>query len=371
MQKGNRFQSIDAFRGATVLAMILVNNPGSWAHVYRPLLHAPWHGLTPTDLIFPFFIFSVGISIHLAYRNYAENGLQEPILWKILKRTALIFLLGILLHLYPRFAFDTVRIPGVLQRISIVFLCCSLLYFFMSPKKLFALFCFILLSYFVMMNFIPVPSFGLANLEPTTNLAAWLDNHLLHGHLWSQTKVWDPEGILSTWPAIATGISGMLTGYVLTNNKQTPSQHLQFLSLAGIICLGAGLFWSYFFPINKSLWTSSYVLVSTGFALLIVNIFHWLIDAKGIVRWSSIFQWYGMNALFVFLASGIAAKTLSRINITNSSGTQTSAWSYVYETILLKWFSPVNASLAFAMLWVLFFGCILYFFNRKKIIIKI
>jgi Uncharacterized conserved protein len=212
METQQRLLSLDVFRGITVAAMIMVNNPGSWGSVYAPLLHAPWNGCTPTDLIFPFFLFIVGVSIHFAYQTKVNEGLHQKVVMKILKRTAIIFLLGLFLALFPKFNFATVRIPGVLQRISIVFLFCSLIYFKAGWIAQIRIAAFLLVVYFLMMTLIPVPGVGPASLEPETNLGAWLDRLILDGHLWVQSKTWDPEGILSTVPAIATGILGMLTG---------------------------------------------------------------------------------------------------------------------------------------------------------------
>src|SRR6478736_486041 len=196
METSQRVYSLDVFRGITVAAMILVNNPGSWDTVYPPFLHAHWNGCTPTDLIFPFFLFIVGVSIHFAYQPKLTEGFTQAIFLKISKRTLIIFLLGIFLSLFPRFTFEVVRIPGVLQRISLVFLFCSLLYFKAGWLAQIRVAIVLLLSYFILMTMIPVPGVGPANLEPETNLGAWVDRLLLSGHLWAQSKTWDPEGLL-------------------------------------------------------------------------------------------------------------------------------------------------------------------------------
>lgn len=370
MLLGDRLKSLDAFRGLTVAAMILVNNPGSWSSVYPPLLHAPWHGCTPTDLIFPFFLFSVGVSIHFAYRTKRATGLTKEILLKIFKRSLIIFCLGLFLSLFPHFNVETVRIPGVLQRISLVFLFCSTLYFLTTWRTQLSLFTALLILYYLIMTCIPVPGIGPANLEMNTNLAAWLDNRVLAGHLWVQTKTWDPEGILSTLPAIATGISGLLVGSVLTSPQSTPKR-LNILLSAGIVSIVLGLAWNIFFPFNKSLWTSSYVLYTSGLATVLLTFFYWLIDVKQIHRWSQALLWYGVNALAVFVASGLLVKILILTKVTTPEGSKRSVLNHLHESLFTSWLSPVNASLAFAFLWVVFFGTILFVLYRKKIIIKV
>jgi predicted acyltransferase len=370
MLANDRLKSLDAFRGFTVAAMILVNNPGSWSHVYPPLLHARWHGCTPTDLVFPFFLFSVGTSIHVAYQSKKASGLTKTLWFKILKRTLIIFALGLFLSLFPSFHFETVRIPGVLQRISLVFLFCSLLYFYLSWRQQVLVFVAILLSYFVLMSLVPVPGIGPANLEMNTNLAAWLDNKLLRGHLWIQTKTWDPEGVLSTLPAIATGISGMLMGRLLTSDAAMASKLYRLITI-GVLLILLGLAWSITFPFNKALWTSSYVLYTSGLAIVMMSLFHWVIDYKRIYKWSKPLLWYGVNALTVFVTSGLLVKILLRTKITMPDETKVSVWNYLFNTLFTPWLSPINASLAFALMWVVFFGIILSLLYRRNIIIKI
>jgi len=269
MSKSDRLLSLDVFRGITVAAMILVNNPGSWDAIYPPLEHAHWNGCTPTDLIFPFFLFIVGMSIHFAYQSKLEEGLTKKTFIKILKRTLIIFALGIFLAWFPIFSFDRlsrIRIPGVLQRISLVFFFCSIFYFktsWLTQLRIVAVF---LVGYFLLMALVPVPGVGPASLEPETNLGAWLDRLLLNGHLWSQSKTWDPEGILSTVPAIATGLLGVLAGQLFSKIEK-PELRTTWLFFAGAVLILAGLTWGLIFPINKALWTSSYVLYTAGIAL--------------------------------------------------------------------------------------------------------
>ena len=365
-----RLYSLDVFRGITVAAMILVNNPGSWDTVYPPLLHAKWNGCTPTDLIFPFFLFIVGVSIHFAYLTKLSDGLTQAVFFKILKRTLIIFALGIFLSLFPKFNFSTVRIPGVLQRISLVFLFCSLIYFKTNWLAQIRIAIFLLVGYFLLMTLVPVPDFGPANLEPETNIGAWFDRFLLEGHLWASSKTWDPEGVVSTIPAIATGILGMLTGKLFSEVKD-PALKTSWLFFIGAGLIVLGLLWSLVFPINKSLWTSSYVLYSAGIAMQFLAACYWLIDVQGFKRWSTPFVYYGMNAIFVFVASGLLAKVLIRIKIINEEGQEISLWSYLYHNLYASWLNPYNASLLFALSLIGIFLGILWWMFKKKIFIKV
>ena len=370
METSERLYSLDVFRGITVAAMILVNNPGSWESVYPPLLHAHWNGCTPTDLIFPFFLFIVGVSIHFAYQTQLTSGLSQKLFLKILKRTLIIFLLGIFLSLFPKFNFSVVRIPGVLQRISLVFFLCSLLYFKTNWLAQIRVALILLVGYFILMTMVPVPGFGPANLEPETNLGAWLDRLLLSGHLWAQSKTWDPEGLLSTVPAVATGILGMLTGKLFSTVKE-PAEKTTWLFFIGTILILLGLAWGMAFPINKSLWTSSFVLYTAGIAMQFLAGLYWLIDVQGFKKWSTPFIYYGTNAIFVFVASGLLAKILIRSKVVIEEGMEISLWSYLYQNLYASWLSPYNASLLFAITLVSFFLVLLRWMYKKKIFVKV
>ena len=364
-----RLYSLDVFRGITVAAMILVNNPGSWDSVYPPLLHAHWHGCTPTDLIFPFFLFIVGVSIHFAYQPKLSEGLTKKNLLKIIRRVLIIFLLGMMLALVPKINFSTVRIPGVLQRISVVFLFCSLIYFKTNWLAQIRLALVLLVGYFVLMTMVPVPEIGAANLEPETNLGAWLDRILLNGHLWAQSKTWDPEGVLSTVPAIATGIIGMLTGQLFSKISE-PVEKVTWLFFVGALLIVCGLAWGLVFPINKALWTSSYVLYTAGIAMQFLAACYWLIDVQGIKKWSTPFIYYGTNAIFVFVASGLLAKILLRIKVGEGENA-ISLWSVIYQNVYASWLSPKSASLGFAITLILFFLLILWQMYKRKVFVKV
>jgi predicted acyltransferase len=376
--QGQRLLSLDFFRGITVVAMIIVNNPGSWDSVYAPLLHAPWNGCTPTDVIFPFFLFIVGVSIHFAYRDKRVEGLTKRHFIKIIKRSALIFILGILLawftlpleRMVDWQRLTTLRIPGVLQRISLVFLVCSLIYFKTTWLGQIRIAAFFLVLYYLLMILVPVPDFGPANLEPGTNLAAWSDRLLLDGHLWSQSKTWDPEGVLSTLPAICTGLLGILTGQLFHHTKN-PAERVIWLFLAGGILILSGLAWDIAFPINKSLWTSSYVLYTGGLAMQALAGFHWIIDILDRKSWIKPFLYFGVNAIFAFVASGFAAKILLRTKIAVGTEETESLWSYLFYHMYARWMDARFASLLFAVTLVALFYVVLRWMYHRKIFIKV
>ncbi|MFM7851488.1 MAG: acyltransferase family protein, partial [Flammeovirgaceae bacterium] len=227
----------------------------------------------------------------------------------------------------------------------------------------------LLIGYYVLMTMIPVPGMGSANLEPETNLGAWLDRILLSGHLWAQSKTWDPEGVLSTLPAIATGIIGMLCGK-LFSTINNPSERVSWMFFVGAILTVSGLGWGLVFPINKALWTSSYVLYTGGIAMQFFAACYWLIDVQGIKKWSMLFVYYGTNAIFVFVASGLLAKLLLRLKL-GEGDNQKSLWSVIYQNMYASWLSPKNASLAFAMTLILLFGLMLRWMYHKKVFVKV
>lgn len=362
----NRLLSLDVFRGITVAAMILVNNPGDWEHVYAPLLHAHWHGCTPTDLIFPFFLFIVGVSI-----SFAMSKSKKPSIGKIVKRSAILFGLGLFLNLYPKFNFETVRIPGVLQRIALVYLVCAIVFVKTTHSTQIKLTAFLLLLYYLLMTFVPVPGVGYANLEATTNLGAWIDRSILTtAHLWKAAKVWDPEGLFSTLPAVATGLLGVLTGQWLRSDKAV-AEKIAWLFTVGNLLVVAGLIWDLFFPINKSLWTSSFVLYAGGWSMVGLAVCYWLIDVQGYRRWTTPFVAFGVNAITVFFLSGIIPRTLALIKVETPEGTINSQ-QWMQKNLIGVWFSnPYNASLAGALTFVAIWFVILYVMYKKGVIIKV
>ena len=368
----SRLLSLDVFRGMTIAAMILVNNPGSWSYVYAPLQHAQWHGATPTDWIFPFFLFIVGVSIALAIGRRKEAGADHKALnRKILLRSLVIFAIGLFLSGYPFFDLSTLRIPGVLQRIALVYGVTAILFVMLDARQMFWMGVACLVAYWGMLTLIPVPGGHPPNLEPGTNLGAWLDTTLLGGHLWSQSKVWDPEGLLSTLPAFATAISGILTG-VWLRGARDHFEKVAGLMVVGVVLLAGGLLWDTVFPINKQLWTSSYVLYTSGIAMLFLGVLYWWIDIRNHHRGTQAFAVYGTNALIVYALSGVLARTLNTIQIANDSGQSVNTKAWLWQSVFEPTFSsPYNASLAYAIAHVLLLLGFAWFLYSRKIFIKV
>jgi predicted acyltransferase len=366
-----RMLSLDAFRGLTIGGMILVNNPGTWGAIYSPLKHADWHGWTPTDLIFPFFLFIVGVSITLALSRRAESGGDKRDLYvKIFRRALIIFALGIVLAGFPSFEFSTIRIPGVLQRIAVCYLFAALIFLKTGWRTQALIAAALLVVYWMLLTLVPVPGFGAGDLGKEGNLAAYLDRLLLEGHIWKQAKVYDPEGILSTLPAIATTLCGVLTGRLL-RSRQTPSEKTAAMFVAGTAGIVAGWAWNFWFPINKPLWTSSYVLFTAGMALQLLALCYWLIDIKGVRRWAKPFVVFGTNALAVFFLTGIFARLLGLIKFTQPSGKQLALHSVIFDNLFASWASPINASLMFAVCFVLVWLGLMWILYRRNIFIKV
>ena len=352
---GARLASLDVFRGLTVAAMVLVNNPGTWKAIYPPLRHAEWHGWTFTDLIFPAFLFIVGVAIPFALAPRVER--EERVWPRIVRRAAVIFALGLLLHALPFFDLATLRIPGVLQRIAVCYLVGALLFAVAGTRVLAAVTAVALLGYWAAMTLVPVPGFGAGDLGKEGNLAAWLDRAVLGtAHLWRQSRVFDPEGILSTVPAVATTLCGVLAGLWLRAAR--PARTLAAgLAAAGAIAAGAGLAWGLWFPINKSLWTSSYALFTAGVSAVALAACYWLIEIAGARRWTPPFQALGVNALAVFFLSTLLAKLLVIARMSAAGGATRPAQAVLFEMLFAPWAPVVVASLLWAvanvLLWTL------------------
>ncbi|RYY11623.1 MAG: DUF1624 domain-containing protein [Chitinophagaceae bacterium] len=375
----NRLISLDFFRGITVAAMILVNNPGSWGNIYAPLRHAEWHGCTPTDLIFPFFLFIVGVSIAFAMSGKkADPSSHNRAIMKAMKRALILFGLGLFLSLYPKVftapleAISTVRIPGVLQRIAVVFFVSAIIFLKFSNRSIFRIMLSLLLIYWALMTLVPVPGVGYANLEKETNLGAWVDRGILtEAHLWKSAKTWDPEGILSTIPAIASGLFGVLVGVWLKRKDKDEAVKVAWLFAAGVLATILGLLWDLGFPINKSLWTSSFVLYTGGLATIGLALCYWLIDIHNYTRFTKPAVVYGVNAITVFFISGILPRTINLFKVKNEAGDDVGAANYFYQTAFTPHLSPLNASLAWASMWILFWLGVLWVMYNRKIFIKV
>jgi predicted acyltransferase len=345
-----RLLSLDALRGITVAAMVLVNNPGTWRAIYPPLRHADWHGWTLTDLVFPFFLFIVGASIPLSLGPRGGDGVSRSPLARVLRRSAVIFALGIVLNGFPWFEWATLRVPGVLQRIALCYHAAALILQATGWRGQAVACAVLLLGYWALMTLVPVPGYGAGDLGKAGNLAAYIDRALLGpAHLWSQAKVYDPEGLLSTLPAIATTLLGVLAGHWLTSGP-TPGGVAAGLAVAGLAATALGALWGLWFPINKALWTSSYALFTGGLGALALAACYWLIEARGFRRWAMPFAWFGVNALALFFLSTLVAKLLIMIRV-GPEATRLQAW--LFERLFAPWAAPLDASLAWALAYVL------------------
>jgi len=375
----SRLRSLDAFRGFTIAAMLLVNNPGDWGNLYPQLEHAKWNGWTFTDTIFPFFLFIGGVSMALSLGRLAAAGADKPrLLRKLAVRAVIIFLIGFLLNLIPNFNFATVRIPGVLQRIALCTLLAAPIVVYCSWRATLLWIAALLTGYCGLMLGIDVPGSGAGVLQPGQDFGAWIDRLLLGKHLWVQSKTWDPEGIVSTLPALASQLIGVLCGRWLLSPTPRAEQTIGML-LIGLLLLALGsIFDAILMPINKSLWTPSFCLWMSGWALLAFGAFYWLLDGTESMnlraiatRWSTPFVIYGMNALFLFALSGLFAKMLGFIKWRTADGVTISLGKWLYAPIKALDVAPVNTSLLYALLFNAVMFCIAYGMWRKHWIVKV
>jgi predicted acyltransferase len=362
-----RLTSLDAFRGITIAGMILVNNPGSWQQVYPPLQHKDWHGWTPTDLVFPFFIFIVGVAMAFSLGHRLRQGTMGAVHRQIVRRALLIFALGLLLSLFPSFDFSSLRVAGVLQRIAVVYFFAALMALHFSARAQAWIAGTILIFYWAIMKLIPVPGFGAGVLTPEGNLAAYIDSFLLPGRMWQGT--WDPEGLLGTLPAISTALLGLLTGHWLRSERprETIACGMFVAGWGGILL---GLLWGIWFPINKPIWTSSFVLFTAGAALQFLGVCYWLIDVRDLRRWAYPAVVYGMNAITVYVASELLTGLLYAVRIPVEDGA-VPLWTWLYRNAFLSWAEPMNASVFMAFLYVVLWFLLMDILYRRKIFIKI
>ncbi|MCU0357938.1 MAG: heparan-alpha-glucosaminide N-acetyltransferase domain-containing protein [Cyclobacteriaceae bacterium] len=361
----NRLISLDALRGFTIAGMVIVNDPGSWSHVYAPLLHAEWNGITPTDYIFPTFLFIVGVSIALAYdKRVKANEPKSDMLKKMLWRGVKIYLLGLFLWLWPEFDFSGIRWAGVLQRISVVFVACGLLFLYTDWKQQLKLAVGILVGYWIVMAYVPVPGIGFPDLSvPEKNWANYLDTLLLPGVMWQKT--WDPEGLLSTLPSIATGIFGMLIGRIILDENDAYKK-LTWLFFWGVAMLTIGGVWDWFFPINKNLWTSSYTVYMAGLTTLGLGAMILIVDMLGYHKWTSLGRIYGANAITAYVLAGMLTVVFYGMEIGGKSLNNHWMDSLSGAGASLKF-----ASFTYAVLYMLIVFIPVWVLYKKKIFIKV
>jgi len=369
-----RLGSLDIFRGLTLAAMILVNDAGDWDKTYAPLLHAEWHGWTPTDLIFPFFLFIIGVAIPYAFagRLARSGGDLGPLHRQILRRTLILLALGLFLNWFPFYTVDwpTARIPGVLQRIALVYPVAALAWLHLGKRSRALLAAVLLLGYWLAMILIPVPGHGAGDLGPQGNLEAWVDHQVLGPHTWKKAPgPGDPEGLLSTLPAIATALLGLFAGDALRSTR-TPREKLNRLLLWGAAATIAGLIWDLWFPINKNLWTSSYVLFTAGAALLLLAIIYFLIDLKHQDAWARPFLVFGTNAILAFFGSTLLAKIGYLIHWMED-GQKVTLQQALYRSLFASWLPDYVASLAWALAYVALWWGLMALLYRRRIFVRI
>lgn len=398
-----RLMSLDVFRGATIAAMILVNNPGNWSAAYKPLLHAEWHGWTFTDLIFPFFIWIVGVAIPLSTARRLEQGQSRgQLLMHALRRSAIIFALGFFLNSFGylidsslfRDGFSawlhnyatTVRVPGVLQRIGICYFLAMMIFLGTSIRGQVIWIVGLLAGYWALMIVGPLLGCGSGGLDEHGNFSEYIDNLVLNGqtigqHVWSGGKTWDPEGIFSTVPAVATCLFGIMTGHLL-RSRQTPETKTAWLFVAGNLLLFAGVVMDIWLPINKKLWTSSYAVFMAGMAMNCFAVSYWLVDVQGWRKCAKPFAIYGMNAITVFMLAGLLGRLSLTVKLTNAAGEKTALKTYLYDHLCAPFASPDtapffgflasprNASLMWALIYVAGLYLVAYWMYRRKWFLK-
>ncbi|MEG5063487.1 heparan-alpha-glucosaminide N-acetyltransferase domain-containing protein [Microcoleus sp. B3-A4] len=405
-----RFKSLDVFRGIAIASMILVNNPGSWEQVYPPLEHAEWHGCTPTDLIFPFFLFIVGCAMSFSLSKYIQNypktgretskitqtkqkseSAKNPlpsslfllpysnIYWRIARRAAILFILGLLLNTSsialdvllnsaPLENFGKIRIMGVLQRIGLAYFISAIAILNLSPRNQKLLAVAVLFGYWAALTVVPVGEYTAGELTPEGNLGGYVDRLILGSQHLYKGGPFDPEGLLSTLPAVVTVLTGYFTGEWLRVQPIKTSTSVN-LAICGLSWVVIGHLWGFLFPINKQLWTSSYVVFTAGWALLLLAACYETIEVRN-WKWGRPFEIMGLNAIFLFVASGIVARILLKTHICTAEKAPTT-YTWIYENWFLPWAGPLNGSLAFAVTAVLFWWLILYGMYRRGWAIKI
>ena len=372
-QNINRFISLDIFRGATMALMVIVNTPGTWSYVYAPLRHAEWHGCTLTDLVFPFFLFVIGVAMRFSFDKY-DICKYGPLFNKIIFRTITIFVIGLLLNAFPfirqNWDWSSFRILGVLQRIALAYFFAGFIVLRLDVKGLVKISFFLLVGYWILLI-----TYGwYSSQDPyalKTNLILVIDRFLLgESHLYGGTGIqFDPEGLLSTIPSIVTILIGFLVGTMIKTSNDH-EDNVQRMAMLGSLLIIIGWTWGFILPINKQLWTSSYVLYTGGIAIILLAGMIWLVDIKKIDWWTKPFVILGSNAIFLYALSSIWVKILLKISF-ELNGKMISGYSYFYKTIFQPIAGNINGSLFFALFHVLIFLLILTWMYRKNIFIKI
>jgi predicted acyltransferase len=366
---GKRLLALDAFRGITIAAMILVNNPGATRHAYAWLRHARWNGCRPADLIFPAFLFIAGAAIPLSFARQLELGVERRELRsKILTRTRIIFGLGLLLNALPYFDWDVLRIPGVLQRIALCYGAAALLALYLRLRGQIVSAAMLLIGYWGLMMLVPVAGDGAGVLRPGADLGAHVDTALMGHHLLHES--WDPEGFLSTLPAIATTLIGVFAGHWVRRAPDARSCLVGLLA-GGVAAVVLGEIWNLWFPINKSLWTSSYAVFSAGIAALAFALCLWLVDIRGLRRWAVPFVIYGTNPILAYGLSSLMSKLLALIHVPGAGGQSVTLQLYLFDRLFVPLFPTPLASLMYALTYTLLWFAVMLALYRRGVFVKI
>ncbi|MBV8818359.1 MAG: DUF5009 domain-containing protein [Acidobacteriaceae bacterium] len=365
-----RLISLDAFRGATIALMVLVNDPGDGQHVYAPLQHSEWHGWTITDVVFPSFLWIVGVAMTLSMAKRLNAGASKAkILKQVVRRAAIIFALGLFLYAYPGFHLSTQRILGVLQRIAICYLIAAIIYLYAGLRGQILWIVSLLVVYWLLMTLVPVPGYGSGRLDVDGNLAHYVDRVVLGQHNYRQTRTWDPEGIVSTLPAIATALFGIMAGHILAL-RRTLAERTAWMFVIGNCFITLGLICNVWMPINKKLWTTSFSIFMAGLDFVMLAIFIWLVDHLGYQRYVKPFFVMGMNAIAVYMASELLEETLGAIRW-GSGNNRTSLHDWLYTALFAPLTSPINASLLWALAYTLLMFGLAYLLYRRKWFIRV
>ncbi len=363
-----RLIALDVLRGLTIALMIMVNSPGSWKYIYAPLKHSKWNGCTPTDLVFPFFLFIVGVSMWFSFKKF-QNGITKSSLKKIIKRFLVIFILGLFLNAIRSFDWENLRIMGVLQRIAVAYLIGALLCLQFNHKQLIVAFCVILLGYWALLYFtVSEAPFELAtNFVRKADISIFGEKHLYNGY----GIPFDPEGLLSSIPSVGTIILGYFAGRIIELSNSTINT-IKMMIFFGSALIVIGWLLGYLFPINKALWSSTYVLYTGGLAFLFLALLLWIIDVNNIKKWTAPFIHFGTNPLFIYMFSGVYIITLIYfVKINVDSETTLSGYEYLYQKVFVPIAGNMNGSLLFAVTHIIFFWLITYILYKRKIFIKI
>jgi len=363
-----RLVSLDVFRGIAISLMILTYDLSGVTY-FTAFQHADWHGWTFADLIFPFFIFIVGVAIPFSLGSRLARGEnRKKLLVRVSRRLVILFVLGLIVNGFPVFDLSTIRVMGVLQRIGLCYFFASLVFLSFKERGQFVVAVLLSVFYWMLMTLVPVPGYGAGVLTREGNLAAYVDNLLLRGHLF--TGAWDPEGLLSTIPAVATTLMGVLAGQHLRSDKGSMEKAVN-LFFFGTLCVVVGFLWNSWFPINKNLWSSSFVAFTGGMALVFLAVCYYLIDVRKWGFWTKPFVIFGTNAIAVYVLSMLVGLTLIHVNVALADGSSVSLKNFVLENFFTSWAGHVNGVLLYAVAYLMLWLGIMAILYKKGIFIKV